>query len=55
MDAAICPERFKTDKEWCDWKYEYQRAYRVANRNRKKEVGLGLLPKRRRDHEKKRR
>jgi hypothetical protein len=55
MDAALRPERFKTDEEWQNWKHEYQAAYWQANKERKRLVSIGELPKLRRSHTKKRR
>jgi hypothetical protein len=54
-DCATRPDRFKTDDEWRQWKHDYQVAYNAANRERKKQVALGLTPKRYRTHVKKRR
>jgi hypothetical protein len=54
MDNARRPPRFQTDEEWTTWRTAYQKAYRLANKERRKLVSAGLLPKRRRDHEKRR-
>lgn len=54
MDCAIRPERFANDQEWTAWKQQYQREYRELNKERKKLVSMGMLPKRRRTHAKKR-
>jgi hypothetical protein len=55
MDYAIRPECFKTDEEWRDWKHVYMRAYNARKRERKKLVSLSLVPRKRRDYDKKRR
>lgn len=55
MDCATRPIRFKTDEEWRVYKREYLIAWNLANPQRKKLVSMGILPKRRRTHAKKRR